>query len=621
MSDNGWEGGLFGTVALFTAVACSNAGLSEYLTEWGLGGHDLIPEHPGGGNPRIRGVEWLGTEVPSSVPVTETTTSFGPPETVFERDHLIELRVDMDPADWEALSSEGMGIREFLFPASGYPERPPYTHFSATVTIDGTQYKNVDIRKKGYIGSLTVIRPALKLEFSGDSERPLASGLRRMTLNNNLEDPSRVRQCLTYDLFAEVGIVAPRCNFAHVVVNGIDFGIYSHIEPVTQSMLARHFSNADGNLYEGEFADFNPETAEHLQLKTNKKENDREDVQTVLDALASSDEEVVAALGRVVDLDSFFDFWALETLMGHWDGYSGSANNYYAYHDPTSGKFFFIPWGTDTAFLGQDPNSDGPYEITVYANGAIANRLYALPSQRERFRARLAQLNDGLWDVPALLERVRALRGLAPDASRSHLARLRSFIRSHGDDLRAALAQSAPDWPEPVAPPADACLGMASEVAASFDTQWGLASDAVEVSTQAPEAAVSVALDGSPFDGAFRARAGEDLEDLEDLVQLAADEVASIRLGAPRGDGWYVVIDLVIPIELFEPGYHPFHSIETIGRLGLHHPEQGLVTVGVIGDGGVQLDAASLEPGHPVSGTFHGAVSQFLCVATVTEPP
>jgi hypothetical protein len=38
-----------------------------------------------------------------------------------------------------------------------------------------------------------------------------------MTLNNNKQDPSAIHQCLGYAVFADAGVPAPRCNFAHVV--------------------------------------------------------------------------------------------------------------------------------------------------------------------------------------------------------------------------------------------------------------------------------------------------------------------------------------------------------------------------------------------------------------------
>jgi hypothetical protein len=557
----------------------------------------------------------VATGEPAEAP-SGPTGPLGPPESIFERQHVIEVEVELSPEDWEALSFEGMGMRETLFPASGFREVPPYTRFTANVRVDGVSYENVSIRKKGYIGSLSVIRPSLKLDFERNLEVPLAGGRRRMTLNNDLQDPTHVRQCLSYDLFAAAGLPASRCNYAHVVVNGVDLGTYSHVEAVDKPMLARYFADDGGNLYEGQLSDFNAETREHLELETNEDENDRSDVQAVIDALAASDEQVVAALDRVIDLEQFFSFWALETLIGHWDGYAGNSNNYFAYHDPTTDKFFFIPWGTDQAFVGDNPNDMIEYDRTVYAAGTIANRLYALPSERDRYRQRLAELEQQLWQVPDLLARVDQSTLLTRNASRADLARLRSHLRTHGDALRAALLLPASDWPEPPPPqPGDACLGSAGAFSGTFVTRWGNIDDFNAIATEGTsQFATSIEIDGALFPGTFQGRAGE-----------GAPDIATLRMLAPRPDGLYVLVELNMPLELFTPGYHPFHSFESVGDFGVFHPQFGPFRFARIGDGAVTLDEASLEPGAVVSGRFDGIINYYVCVETVaqffTPPP
>jgi hypothetical protein len=610
------ECGLVGSGALLLALACSGEDTTELSgqeravlqADPGLGSG--VPDAPSGELPNA---------VPEAPPETEPAGPtlpagpVGPPESIFEREHLIEVRVEMSLEDWEALSFEGIGMREILFPETGFRQVPPYTRFTASVSVDGVPYENVSIRKKGYIGSLSVIRPSLKLDFSRNFELPLAGGMRRMTLNNDLQDPSHVKQCLSYDLFTEIGLPASRCNYAHVVVNGVDLGTYSHVEDVAKPMLARHFEDTDGNLYEGELADFNAETAEYLELQTNEEENERSDVQAVIDALGASDDQLVLALGRVVDLDNFFDFWALETLLGHWDGYASNANNYFAYHDPTTDRFFFIPWGTDQSFVGDNPNDARPYDVSVYAAGAIANRLYALPEQRARYRTRLGQLADELWQVPTLLTRVEQLSRLAVRSSPAELTRLRNYVRNHGEDVRAALQRPAPEWPEtPPAQPGDACQGSAGALSGVFTTQWGNIDDVQALSANgSPEFDVSIEIDGAPFAGAFRGRAGE---------TTFTPGAATLRMVAPRPDGFFVMVELNMPLELFEPGYHPLHSFESYGDFGMFHPAiGGPFRFGRIGDGAVQLDRVSMEPGGTVSGSFEGIINYFLCTDTLTS--
>jgi hypothetical protein len=549
---------------------------------------------------------------PEPAPPAQPAGPRGPSDAIFERQRRVEVEVEIDPADWEKLSVEGIGMSEILFPAAAVPQVPPFTHFSARVRVDGVTYEDVDIRKKGYIGSLSVIRPSLKLDFErGLGGQKLVDGNRRMTLNNDAQDASHVRQCLSYDLFLRLGLPAPRCSYAHVVVNGVDLGTYTNVEPIAKPLLRRFFDDEDGNLYEGQQTDFNTATAEYLELETNEEQNDRSDVQALVDALALPDEQVLAALEPLVDLERFVDFWALETLLGHWDGYSGNFNNYFAYHDPTSDKFVFIPWGADQTFIGDHPNDNLPYEIAVYASGALSSRLYALPEQRARYRQRLSELLDTLWDVPALLGEAEVLSRVALDSDRSDLALVRSYVQNHGERLRAALAEPAPEWPEaPPAQPADECRGTFGEISAAFSTVWGSLADRAAVALGSSEPLPGkAAIEGSVFEGTFRAGAGSD--------GFVAGN-AGLQLFAPQGDGFYVFAELTLPLELFEPGYHTLHSYESFGRFGMYQPDFDIfIPFSVIGDGGILLERASLEPGGAVTGSFTGTINYYACLSGI----
>jgi hypothetical protein len=105
------------------------------------------------------------------------------------------------------------------------------------------------------MGSMTSFKPSLKLKF-GDEHRPF--GIRRITLNNADDDLTVSRECLSYDLFREAGIAAPRCGLARVTVNGEVLGIYTHIEEIKKPMLKLNFGeDADKtDLHEITMADF-----------------------------------------------------------------------------------------------------------------------------------------------------------------------------------------------------------------------------------------------------------------------------------------------------------------------------------------------------------------------------
>ncbi|HWO14609.1 MAG TPA: CotH kinase family protein [Polyangiaceae bacterium] len=511
----------------------------------------------------------------------------------------VEIEVELAPADWEALREQGRSlIGTFIDPNASYS----FTYFNADVTIDGQRYEDVAVRKKGYIGSLSADRPSIKLDLGRNGRGLEHIGLDEITLNNDRQDPSHSHQCLAYGMFAAAGVPASRCGLAHVVVNGEDLGTYTNVEPIGKPLLERYFEDDGGNLYEGQIVDFVAEQADLFQLKTNEAANDRSDLTRLIEALDGDDAGLVERLGGVLDLDEFRTFWALETLLGHWDGYSGNSNNFYVYHDPTSDRFSFLPWGTDGAFQGQNPFDFLNTSIAVYARGRIANRLYALPDQRQAFRARLGELVDGVWDEQALDVELDQIAELAVDALPAAVSAQRALITSHPVALRAELEREAPDWIMLPAPggPANPCAGAPSEIRGSFDTTWG--------TLAAPSAGASVeaSVDGQPLQATWVGGAG--------MNEVLVDGIPRVQLSAQISPTRSLTLDIQLTPRTFKPGVTPFHGIEKVGFVNVSDSAGGFLPGGFVGDGAVEFDAAGMEPGAPVTGRFSGRLLQLGCI-------
>jgi hypothetical protein len=512
----------------------------------------------------------------------------------YDFSHRVEIEVELSPADWQSLRNEGRGLGVLFSPDLPFE----YTRFSGAVSIDGQRYEQVQIRKKGFLGSLSALRPSIKLDLAEVLPGQSHLGVRRVTLNNDRQDPSHTHQCMAYHAFARAGLVAPRCNLAHVVVNGEDLGTFSNVEPIDKRLLRRHFSSDEGNLYEAQATDVVDTGASRMQAKTNEVNADRSDLEALAAALEASDADLVEQLGRQLDLDQFRSFWAAETLLGHWDGYAGNTNNYFVYRDPGSQRFTFMPWGMDSAFEGINPFDSINRDVTVYAAGRIANRLYALPAERELFRARLGELEQSQWDEALLLAEVDQIEALAPDAAPLALAAQRSHIETHGDLLRAALAEPARDWQDAGGLFASPCLGQSGAVRGEFSTSFG------SLEMPAPGPVLELSLDGAPVELTWLGRAG--------LDPATGSPDPRVRYLGPLADGRFVVVDFIVPATTFSSGARPFHGLETFGSVVVVGSD-GPRLVGVIGDGAINLRQASSDAGAPVSGDLEGVLLQFGC--------
>jgi len=404
----------------------------------------------------------------------------------FEVNRLLDVKVAMPAADWKKMRYEHHDLFGLITPRKpGKPRPNPYHYFKGNVTIGGKLFKNVGLRKKGLLGSVNAQRPSIKINFDKFGTEQEFEGVSLMTLNNNDTDASLVKQHMAYELFRKAGIPAPRCNFARVTVNGEYLGVYSHVESVRKDFLKRHFTKASGNLYEGQISDFTEKAVGTFDVKTNAKKNDRNDLLKATKALAVPDEQLFDAVGKVINLNDFYRYWAMEGLIGFNDGYSGNQNNFFIYNEPESGRFTFIPWGADGVFRARSGKaSQAGTPMSVMAEGAVAHRLYNTEKGRERYRSELLKVLDEVWDEQALQARLdkltRMLRShthLPPRLYDSAVDSVRRFISKRRNMLGVELTGPIPLWPKKMRSGPTSAKSKSLTMKCTFNTKWTEAGD------------------------------------------------------------------------------------------------------------------------------------------------
>jgi len=399
-------------------------------------------------------------------------------ENFFAKDHVIEVKIEIDEKSWDTLRMQQKTFLSVF--GEENCEKPMddsvYTYFPADVTINGAKLLKVGVRKKGFIGSQSVQRPSLKIKFHEYIENQELHGIKRMTLNNNRQDPSKISQCLAYGLMSKAGIPSPRCNFVHLFVNGEDFGIYTQVESIKKPFLKRNFGEDSGNLYEGTVADFRKEERWQVrfQKKTNEKDNDWSDIKSLISILELPESEFLPELGNSVDLDSFITFWVMELLTGHWDGYTGNRNNFYFYKDPRTDRFFFIPWGTDGTF--RMPEQGRPNSVN--ANGILARRLYNNEKSQELYIKELKKQLD-IWKSAKIIAEIDTLKEIVEPYITEYekvqfeekIGSIKSFATEMKNSINEELKDGPASWDMPDGDPP--CFVIQGSIKFDFETYWG----------------------------------------------------------------------------------------------------------------------------------------------------
>ncbi len=272
-------------------------------------------------------------------------------EALFADDHLPTFEITIPPASWDALQNDGD------------------VYQSGTLTYGSIVLQNVGIRIKGRASRRGLDeKAAFKIKVNEFVPGQRLLGLKRITLNNMVQDPTMARERLGYAMFRQMGVPAPLCNHARVYVNGELWGLYANVQSLDEVFVGSHWSPAPGNLYditnaeyhidfEREAFPWDPPQESKFVLETNKDINDTSDLTALIDAVSeSSNSNFVSAVEAVMDLDEVLAMGAMQAVISDWDGYFGARNNYKAYHELSQGRFILFPWGIDQTFGIQDSN-------------------------------------------------------------------------------------------------------------------------------------------------------------------------------------------------------------------------------------------------------------------------
>ncbi len=317
-------------------------------------------------------------------------------------------------------------------------------YMRATVYEGEKKYGDVGIRLKGFLGSFRDFdqKPGLTLKFNKFVPEQRFHGLRKLILNNGVQDGTYLSEMIGNELFRAADVPAPRMGLARVQVNGRKLGLYVAAEALTSDFLNRWFKDAGGNLYEGP-GDISRDT---LDVDSGGGVSDRADLKALIEATREPEPAArLERMGKLLDIDRFISFLAVESFTVHWDGYMQGRNNYHVYNDSASGRLVFIPHGTDQLF--QQPSAP----TMLQANGIVAKAILKTKAGQQRYRERLQTLVEKVFKVDELQKRIQeieakvrsVLKEDGPGALLGHAVSVRALSWRIGERFRSIRDQLA----------------------------------------------------------------------------------------------------------------------------------------------------------------------------------
>jgi len=277
---------------------------------------------------------------------------------VFDDSRVRRIEVALTQADWDAMWVD--------------PEAKHQVKVDAT--IFGEELDDVAFRMRGQFSlRMSGAKKPWKIDTDYYVDNQEFHNLRQLMFLNNIGDSSLLYEKLAYEMMYAAGLPASHVSYVELYIDFTDddeapvfWGVYSLVERVDNKYIGNRFGaeSKGGNLYKASHAqrgpmdliyhgdqieDYPTQNGQYAYGKmSNEEDADYSDIVylcKVLDGTTyASDEEFMAALESVFDMDAFLRYLAVVTLIDNWDSYPYTGNNFYLYHDPVTDIFEWIPW-------------------------------------------------------------------------------------------------------------------------------------------------------------------------------------------------------------------------------------------------------------------------------------
>ena len=246
---------------------------------------------------------------------------------------------------------------------------------AADIEFEGDIWTDVGVRFKGNSSlrgawSSGSLEMPFKLDFDEfEDDNPAIDnqrfyGFKQLSLSNNYNDATFMRDAVTSDILADAGITSAETAFYNLTVDygegPVDFGLYTMIEVIDDTVIDRVFGDDDGNIYEADGPVVSLAEGAYdgistsFQKENNEDDADWSDIEALYTALhadvrLSDPTAWKVELETVFDVDTFLHWLAINTVIENWDTYGTATHNFYLYNDPETGQLTWIPWDHNEA--------------------------------------------------------------------------------------------------------------------------------------------------------------------------------------------------------------------------------------------------------------------------------
>jgi len=244
----------------------------------------------------------------------------------------------------------------------------------------------------------------------------LEQRFKQLSLSNPGADESYVRTTVSYNVMQDTGLIAPETAWYELFVDygegPTNFGLYTFVEVVDDSVIKTALGDDNGNIYEGDgrgssLADGTFDQIPDSFQKENNRGADYSDIEALYNALhahtrLSDSERWRGDLEAIFDVDTFLHWLAVNSVIVNWDTYGQAAHNFYLYHNPETNLLTWIAWDYNEALQpGRRGNATLSLAETTEA-WPLIRYLLDQPVYYEQYRAYVAEVTTDAFDADTI---------------------------------------------------------------------------------------------------------------------------------------------------------------------------------------------------------------------------
>ncbi|MCZ8514625.1 CotH kinase family protein [Paenibacillus filicis] len=253
-------------------------------------------------------------------------------------------------------------------------------------------------------------------------------GGRTYHYNAEYDDPSMIRNALSFQFFRWIGVPSPRTKHCLLYLNGESLGVYLEIEGVEDAFFRKRGIGAGPLFYavndDANFSlvkgDSNRRKASLLagyqQMKGTVK--DRERLRLFISRINTlRSKQLGMYIRQQLDVDNYLRWLAGAVLTGNYDGFD---QNYAIYRHKTKLKYRMIPWDYEGTWgrncYGKPCGSD---LVRIQGYNKLTSKVLAFKVARSRYKTLLMQFLGTSFTV----ERIVPVAERMHESIRPHIIR------------------------------------------------------------------------------------------------------------------------------------------------------------------------------------------------------